>query len=112
MLLSIFKMYHRFMVEFSLTKPEKPIPVGTVRVYFTCKSDDQLSITFRFEKDSLIHSVDKTIRHKEIEVYQFLLFRNGLMMRWQKSYWYVELYFIWAPLMKKQELRMKGWINC
>lgn len=52
------------MVEFSLTKPEKPIPVGTVRVYFTCKYDDQLDITFRFEKDSLIHSVDKTIRHK------------------------------------------------
>lgn len=54
------------MVEFSLTKPEKPIPVGTVRVYFTCLCDEQMDITFRFEKDSLIHHVDKTIRHKEI----------------------------------------------
>lgn len=54
----------RFMVEFSLTKPEKPIPVGTVRVYFTCELQDQMSITFRFEKDSLIHWIDKTIRNK------------------------------------------------
>lgn len=28
----------RFMVEFSLTTPQKPIPIGTVRVYFTCKN--------------------------------------------------------------------------
>lgn len=55
------------MVEFSLTKPEKPIPIGTVRVYFTCQCEEnKLDITFRFEKDSLIHSVDKTIRYKEI----------------------------------------------
>lgn len=36
------------MVEFSLTKPEKPIPIGTVRVYFTCKCAENMDITFRF----------------------------------------------------------------
>jgi hypothetical protein len=36
------------MVEFSLPKPEKPIPVGTVRVYFTCTCEDQVNVTFRF----------------------------------------------------------------
>jgi hypothetical protein len=52
------------MVEFSLAKPEKPVPIGTVRVYFTCKDDQGLKTTFRFEKDSLIHSAHKTIRHQ------------------------------------------------
>ena len=58
--------------------------MGTVKVYFTCRCGDDIEISFRFEKDSLIHSVDKTIRHKEIEVF-FFLFRNGLMMCLPKS---------------------------
>ena len=56
------------MVEFSLPQPQKPVPVATIRVYFTCTNYDTLKITFRFEKDSLIHSLNKTIRHQEIEV--------------------------------------------
>jgi hypothetical protein len=56
------------MVEFSLPQPQRPVPVATIRVYFTCTNQDQLKITFRFEKDSLIHSPTKTIRHQEIEV--------------------------------------------
>lgn len=55
------------MVEFSLPQPQRPVPVATIRVYFTCTNQDQLKITFRFEKDSLIHSPTKTIRHQEIE---------------------------------------------
>lgn len=67
------------MVEFSLPQAQQPIPVATVRVYFTCSSHDgPLHITFRFEKDSLIHSPQKTIRHGEIEV-GALLYRNGSM---------------------------------
>lgn len=58
-------MIIRFMVEFSLATPLKPIPIGTVRVYFTCRNiSDELDISFRFEKDSLIHSIEQTIRHK------------------------------------------------
>lgn len=57
----------KFMVEFSLPQPQRPVPVATIRVYFTCTNQDQLKITFRFEKDSLIHSPTKTIRHQEIE---------------------------------------------
>ncbi len=54
------------MVEFSQPKPAKPIPIATVRVYFTVKvdQDENRNITFRFEKDSLIHSIDQTIRKK------------------------------------------------
>jgi hypothetical protein len=52
------------MVEFSLPQPQKPVPVATIRVYFTCANHDQLRITFRFEKDSLIHSPSKTIRQQ------------------------------------------------
>lgn len=56
------------MVEFSLPQPQKPVPVATIRVYFTCDNHDHLRITFRFEKDSLIHTPSKTIRQQEIEV--------------------------------------------
>lgn len=98
------------MVEFSLTKPEKPIPVGTVRVYFTCKCEDQLIITFRFEKDSLIHSVDKTIRHKEIEVSTFIC-RNGSTICSKRNCLSGKAYSIWEHPMKKQESRMRDLIN-
>lgn len=54
------------MVEFSLPQAQQPVPVATIRVYFTCAQADPLSITFRFEKDSLIHHPGKTIRHQEI----------------------------------------------
>jgi len=52
------------MVEFSLPQAQQPVPVATIRVYFTCTSQDELNITFRFEKDCLIHSTGKTIRQQ------------------------------------------------
>ena len=52
------------MVEFSLPQPQQPVPVATIRVYFTCNQGDPLDISFRFEKDSLIHSPQKTIRQQ------------------------------------------------
>ena len=54
------------MVEFSLPQAQQPYPVATVRVYFSCYNQDSLKITFRFEKDSLIHLPNKTIRQQEI----------------------------------------------
>ena len=53
-----------------MPKPAKPVPITTVRVYFSVRADEDfaLIITFRFEKDSLIHSLDHTIRKKTIEV--------------------------------------------
>ena len=98
------------MVEFSLTKPEKPIPVGTVRVYFTCKCEDQLIITFRFEKDSLIHSIDKTIRHKEIEV-STLICRNGSTICSKRNCLSEKAYSTQEHPMKRQESRMRDLIN-
>ena len=58
------------MVEFSLPQPLKPVPPATIRVYFACANHEHLKISFRFEKDSLIHSPSKTIRQQEIEVFQ------------------------------------------
>lgn len=55
------------MVEFSLPQAHTPVPTATVRVYFTCSAKEgPMQTTFRFEKDSLIHSPDKTIRAREI----------------------------------------------
>lgn len=55
------------MVEFSLPLAHTPVPTATVRVYFTCSAKEgPMQTTFRFEKDSLIHSPDKTIRAREI----------------------------------------------
>ncbi len=55
------------MVEFSLPQPHTPVPTANVRVYFTCTcKEGPVTTTFRFEKDSLIHSPDKTIRAKEM----------------------------------------------
>lgn len=53
------------MAEFSLPTPSFPCPRATVKVYFyipdlTDPSEKKMS--FRFENDSLIHYVDKTIR--------------------------------------------------
>jgi hypothetical protein len=72
------------MVEFSLPQAQQPVPVATIRVYFTCVHNEVLTITFRFEKDSLIHSPNKTIRQQEIEVV-FPQYRNGSMTRSPRS---------------------------
>ena len=85
------------MVEFSLPQPQKPVPVATIRVYFTCSNYDTLKITFRFEKDSLIHSPNKTIRQQEIEV-TVLWFRNLSTIRLIKNCLYVRRFFIWVQL--------------
>lgn len=95
------------MVEFSLPQPQRPVPIATIRVYFTCTNQDQLKITFRFEKDSLIHSPMKTIRHQEIEV---LLNRqrNGSMTLWQKNYWSEKLYSILELPTRAVGLEIRG----
>jgi hypothetical protein len=55
----------RYVTEFSLPLIDKPIPNWTVKVHFTLKKNEEISLQnlrFRFENDSLIHTPDKTIR--------------------------------------------------
>jgi len=55
----------RFLTKFSLPTPGKPIPVAIVKVYFfiaDLTDPSEKRMQFRFENDSLIHSIDRTIR--------------------------------------------------
>lgn len=59
-------------MEFSKPKQEKPIPEGTVRVQFFIiedeTTDDNYTIEFEFENESLRHSLDKTMRTNMFQV--------------------------------------------
>ena len=60
-----------YFVEFSKPHKTKPIPEGTVRVYFNIimKEDGQYDIEFNFENESLKHNLDyNTMRKNMFEV--------------------------------------------
>lgn len=53
----------RYYVEFSKPSKEKPIPEGTVKVFFNiiCGSTpDNYMVEFYFENESLVHKMDST----------------------------------------------------
>ncbi|CAK61582.1 unnamed protein product (macronuclear) [Paramecium tetraurelia] len=61
---------HTFMTVFSLPTPSNPIPVATVKVYFyipDLTDPSERTMSFRFENDSLIHLVNRTIRISQME---------------------------------------------
>ena len=97
----------RFMVEFSLPQPQRPVPVATIRVYFTCLNQEHLKITFRFEKDSLIHTPTKTIRHQEIEVGPISC-RNGSMTPSPKNYLFDKQSSTWGLPTKALGFETRG----
>lgn len=70
------------MTVFSMPTPSKPIPIATVKVYFyvpDLTDPSEKSMSFRFENDSLIHLVSRTIRLSQMEVkIKILMLRNGL----------------------------------
>jgi hypothetical protein len=57
-------------VEFSKPHQLKPIPVGTVKVFFSIieKANLELIVEFNFENESLKHKLDSTMRTNMIEV--------------------------------------------
>ena len=69
------------MVEFSLPTASKPIPIATVQVYFFVKPAIPLEIKFRFEKDSLIHTPDQTLRSTQMENWIESLLNKKLLVR-------------------------------
>lgn len=55
----------RFVTVFSKPTDIKPIPTATVKVYFyipDLTDPSEKTLSFRFENDSLIHLVSRTIR--------------------------------------------------
>lgn len=59
-----------FLCEFGLPTPNKPVPIATVKTFFSLEPDNtkNVSIKYRFENDSLIHIVDKTVHPLLMEV--------------------------------------------
>ena len=59
-----------YEVEFSKPKNMKPIPEGTVKVYFSIieAEDGNLEVEFNFENESLKHRVGNTMRGNMYEV--------------------------------------------
>jgi len=62
---------HRYYVEFSKPDKLRPIPEGTVKVYFDITvgdSPEEYDIEFNFENESLKHRLDSTMREAKFQV--------------------------------------------
>ena len=66
---------YSFEVEFSIPKKIKPIPEGTVKVYFTVMEAEEgtvgtegYDVEFNFENESLKHRIGNTMRGNMYEV--------------------------------------------
>jgi hypothetical protein len=61
---------YSYEVEFSKPHPLKPIPEGTVKVFFALieLADGQTAVEFNFENESLRHQLDNTMRTNMFEV--------------------------------------------
>ena len=58
-----------YEVEFSIPKAHKPIPSGTVKVYFSVMQGegDSYDIEFNFENESLKHRIGNSMRGNKYE---------------------------------------------
>ena len=63
---------HSYEVEFSKPHLTKPIPEGTVKVFFSLieRANGEHIIEFNFENESLKHKLDNTMRTNMFEVKQ------------------------------------------
>lgn len=59
-----------YEVEFSKPHPLKPIPEGTVKVFFALieMTNGEFAVEFNFENESLKHQIDNTMRTNMFEV--------------------------------------------
>lgn len=68
---SLFLYLSRYYVEFSKPDKLRPIPEGTVKVFFDITmgdSADDYDIEFNFENESLKHRMDSTMREDMFQV--------------------------------------------
>jgi len=81
---------YSFEVEFSIPKKIKPIPEGTVKVYFTVMDAEEgtagtegYDVEFNFENESLKHRIGNTMRSNMYEVrFYNLFFINYQLKSW------------------------------
>ena len=69
--------FARYYVEFSKPDKLRPIPEGTVKVYFDITigdGPDEYDIEFNFENESLKHRLDSTMREAKFQVSKMLDF--------------------------------------
>ena len=70
-----------YWVEFSKPRQEKPIPEGTVKVDFfivQIPESEEFFVEFKFENESLVHSLNKTMRTNMFQVSPALLTREAM----------------------------------
>ena len=75
-LINFSYIYFSYEVEFSKPKLVKPIPEGTVKVFFSILEETpgaEPEIEFNFENESLKHRVGNTMRNNRYEVSVSLL---------------------------------------
>ena len=68
---------YRYYVEFSKPDKLRPIPEGTVKVYFDItvgEGPGEYDVEFNFENESLKHRPDSTMREAKFQVRDLLLF--------------------------------------
>jgi len=81
-------------VEFSKPHATKPIPEGTVKVFFNIiqlqsenGDDNGYEIEFNFENESLKHKLNNTMRKNMFEVIYFsiTIYSNGSIVFWKTN---------------------------
>ena len=86
----------QYLVEFSKPHKTKPIPEGTVKVYFSLiqlqsdsGDDSGYEVEFNFENESLKHKLTNTMRKNMFEVSHFVAadpyFSNGSTAFWKTN---------------------------
>lgn len=85
---TLFVNIKSYEVEFSKPHSLKPIPEGTVKVFFSIieKANGEHIIEFNFENESLKHKLDNTMRTNMFEVYLLITFLSlGSTECWKTS---------------------------
>lgn len=87
MLPKVVNADYSYEVEFSKPLSSKPIPEGTVKVYFSIieKANGDYITEFNFENESLKHRLDSTMRTNMFEVKSPLQFKFCLVVDQQSA---------------------------
>ena len=83
--LAFSHLFFSYEVEFSKPHPLKPIPEGTVKVFFALieLADGQTAVEFNFENESLRHQLDSTMRTNMFEKWIDRVLENKLKIKSQ-----------------------------
>ena len=75
-------MLHRYIAEFSKPTSSKPVPLATVKVYFTITFGEKpYGIKYKFENESLEHKPGKSLRTAQIETWIDRIYNDKIKIR-------------------------------